>query len=384
MTEISKALLRCVAVATRPTIHYPKPRNIPFPQMQLVVPHAEWKATLISAEQANILENESLPFKVNGFTETLFESADLTVPKGIPNEGNTCFIASVIQASILFQKSAFEEKLKHASDEEKAVIQSILGWIRSSENRKNTAHLGPFLQILQRYGIYNGNQEDAAEFLTWIGNYLPNPKVYFHQITKTAPLNSGEFIIEDEGNQTQFVREIPLEVERDSGEIKAGQTLLGLIKKFFSENDVSNQNLFLDRLIQEPKGNISERRLPLLSRREILSEAPQELTFQIKKFYQDRVAGTLQRINGTLSDVPEQFDLPAEYCANGEQATYQLRSVICHRGTSPHSGHYIAYVRKGKFYYCANDDLITKIDRPMMLKAARDGYILIYDKIARA
>ncbi|HSX14237.1 MAG TPA: ubiquitin carboxyl-terminal hydrolase family protein [Chlamydiales bacterium] len=322
------------------------------------------------------------------FKEKIFTSATLSPPLppiGIPNLGNTCYIASVIQASMLFQKSALQEKLITADANERKTIQAILDWIHEYENTKGAINLHSILRILQQNGMYNGTQQDAAELITWLGNFQPNSSVYFQQIFKTVPLVEGEFIIEDEGNRSQLVREIPLEVECSHGtkQIKPGQTLLSLLKKFFSEIDVQDQHAYRDCLVQDNQGNLSERRIPVISKKEILSSAPKELTLQIKKFSKNHNTGVLHRLEGALEDVPEIFVMPQEYCANGETATYQLRSVISHLGSNLDGGHYVAYVRKGNSYFYANDRRIEKIDREGMLEGARNGYILIYDKIVQ-
>lgn len=53
---------------------------------------------------------------------------------------------------------------------------------------------------------------------------------------------------------------------------------------------------------------------------------------------------------------------------------YELHAVIVHLGKSVHSGHYIAYVRKGGKWILYNDSKVYETDEPAIGK----GYIYIY------
>ena len=54
------------------------------------------------------------------------------------------------------------------------------------------------------------------------------------------------------------------------------------------------------------------------------------------------------------------------------RGTYDLISVIMHRGNGT-GGHYTAYVRKGHWYLC-NDEQITRITDQQMEQIAGRGY----------
>jgi hypothetical protein len=61
----------------------------------------------------------------------------------------------------------------------------------------------------------------------------------------------------------------------------------------------------------------------------------------------------------------------------GKPPPYTLVAVLVHKGLSCDRGHYIAYVRKGKDWYLANDEVVTKVDVSEVLKA--QAYVLVYE-----
>lgn len=72
----------------------------------------------------------------------------------------------------------------------------------------------------------------------------------------------------------------------------------------------------------------------------------------------------------------------------GEEKSYVLQSVICHKGNSVHSGHYVTFIRKeidGKSVWVLyNDEKIVKLEEsaPNKIEDIQvNGYIYIYKKI---
>ena len=63
---------------------------------------------------------------------------------------------------------------------------------------------------------------------------------------------------------------------------------------------------------------------------------------------------------------------------------YNLKSVICHKGTSPHTGHYVVFIRKlidGKWTWVLfNDEKVVVCDENNLAEIEKTGYIYIYEK----
>lgn len=61
---------------------------------------------------------------------------------------------------------------------------------------------------------------------------------------------------------------------------------------------------------------------------------------------------------------------------------YQLRGVICHKGTSSHSGHYVAFVRKNvngtERWVLFNDEKVVLADDKSMKEIESSGYLYLY------
>jgi len=45
-----------------------------------------------------------------------------------------------------------------------------------------------------------------------------------------------------------------------------------------------------------------------------------------------------------------------------EEFQYKLMAFAAHIGSTPQSGHYIAYVKESDGWICKNDNIITKVD----------------------
>ena len=56
--------------------------------------------------------------------------------------------------------------------------------------------------------------------------------------------------------------------------------------------------------------------------------------------------------------IPTHLDVPV---AGGGLLPYSLRSVVVHKGSDGHSGHYVAYVRRGACWYLCNDSQVSEV-----------------------
>jgi ubiquitin carboxyl-terminal hydrolase 5/13 len=65
------------------------------------------------------------------------------------------------------------------------------------------------------------------------------------------------------------------------------------------------------------------------------------------------------------------------YGDSGLPATYKLHSVISHKGTSVHCGHYVAHVRKSDQWALFNDNKVVSAPNPPI----EDSYIYVLERI---
>ncbi len=108
-----------------------------------------------------------------------------------------------------------------------------------------------------------------------------------------------------------------------------------------------------------------------------LATAPTMLVINYKRFTYDmygRMSRIAKNVSFPLRLVIKDFMSKAN---RGKPPPYSLVAVLVHKGQSCHRGHYIAYVRKGKDWYLANDDVVTKVDVGEVLRA--QAYVLVYE-----
>lgn len=108
-----------------------------------------------------------------------------------------------------------------------------------------------------------------------------------------------------------------------------------------------------------------------------LATAPTMLVINYKRFAYD-LYGRMSRISKNVSFplrlVIKDFMSKAN---RGKPPPYSLVAVLVHKGRSCDRGHYIAYVRKGKDWYLANDEVVTKVDVSEVLNS--QAYVLVYE-----
>ncbi|KAI3404412.2 hypothetical protein KGF56_002809 [Candida oxycetoniae] len=78
-------------------------------------------------------------------------------------------------------------------------------------------------------------------------------------------------------------------------------------------------------------------------------------------------------------------DLEREIDTNTDtDSLYRLKSVICHKGSSPHTGHYVVFVRRfieGDWKWVLfNDEKVVVCDENNLAEIERNGYIYIFGK----
>ncbi|CAB3408075.1 unnamed protein product [Caenorhabditis bovis] len=69
--------------------------------------------------------------------------------------------------------------------------------------------------------------------------------------------------------------------------------------------------------------------------------------------------------------------------ANGAPV-YILASVVCHRGSSLHSGHYVAYIMDkavNTWLCCSDDDIMEVSEAHVLRRASEGGYLFFYNKV---
>ena len=110
----------------------------------------------------------------------------------------------------------------------------------------------------------------------------------------------------------------------------------------------------------------------MVSKKISLVSTPSVLCLHLKRFDYDRY-GRLRRLSkkvnfeDTLDLSPFMSDSPKKI-VSGHQPNYNLYGLICHKGSSCTSGHYIAYVKRGSSWWLANDSSVRVISESTVLR----------------
>lgn len=286
---------------------------------------------------------------------------------GIPNMGNTCFMASVLQ--LLMSSEKLYQRLKLADNPKK-----YASYFSNIEfNRSQTIRF--FIALFSSYSFserYNeGDQADAMNFLRMIMDDLPEvfgrfviDRCRFFKETRNVEeikyeMSRGDFIFYD-----QFVNFYPEVIDtvanerkrispgsysRETGDVITIDMEYKNFERFFAEN-----------MLQEGENDFTVRNYIKL---------PEELIVNIKRFTYNEY--------GREVKITKEFFMPefVYLLEDGKQIPYKLRSFVLHIGSSS-SGHYICYRKiQGSWYVC-NDEMIEEKNQIPI----NEGYIYLYER----
>ena len=108
-----------------------------------------------------------------------------------------------------------------------------------------------------------------------------------------------------------------------------------------------------------------------------LATAPSVLVCQLKRFAFD-IYGRATRLSKHLK-YPLRLEI-GDFMSRANQSKpppYELVGVLVHAGKRCESGHYLAFIKRGDFWYKANDEVVTKVSIDIVLR--QQAYILFYE-----
>jgi ubiquitin C-terminal hydrolase len=279
-------------------------------------------------------------FLANRVGENQIEGA----PRGIPNQGNTCFAASLVQmiANSPQLKKGFRD-----------MYQELIR--TGNSNKKEAESIGKIVEVLGQYerkeGIQigslhsifgeNNDQQDATELLNKvipdnipesigikIPEFSPSRKEYVE-----GPLKFPMLIVKapPSGGRTHLLKALFFTQMQQYGDTESKHS------GDFREGETHSIN----RLIKAPEIFI----FSLVGKREI--------------------------------EIPLIFEFPNYLLDNSPE--YTLQSFLVHLGNGE-EGHYIAYVMKDNKFYRLNDGRVESISQKQYLEAAQKAYLVNYSR----
>ena len=141
----------------------------------------------------------------------------------------------------------------------------------------------------------------------------------------------------------------------------------------FSSKSGSN----LSQIIHQHYGKSEERELKCLcpdsDNKQVnvvtsMVQGPEFLFIELRRY---RIVAGNQSKSKQVVNIDQVMTLPS-----GDH--YSLLSVVDHQGDTIQSGHYVAFVKSGKFWYLVNDNIVTRVAFKSL--SSQDNILLLYSK----
>ncbi len=306
-------------------------------------------------------------------------------PIGIPNEGNTCFIAAALQAEV-FTDPVIEKALWNAWKEGRPIAEfgKLVHAYRTMQDGvpSDGIHVGELRNALERVShnvSFLGGQHDSNEVMTHVIDALHDdilrvdPNYFCHQtVTKTwvvpagLKLAPGESLVRrSQENENHGELEVPFQ---------PGINLPQMVGLCLEGRDQLDEDSGL-------KIRIAGRE-PYVARECTYStkwdRRPSQLSIELKRYRYDPKTQTRMKIKDKVA-VPMQMRLGARFFGDQTKCQdYELGSFIQHDGESPETGHYIAYAKINGRYWRMSDSDCTEVTLEQFQEEAQSAYRFRY------
>ncbi len=287
---------------------------------------------------------------------------------GVPNPGNTCYIASVMQLVLtipqyrnLFMNNLREEVYSNVIYEVIRTGRALL--VAMNSLTTSVEQVTAFRTALIRSGWLGGRmedagaQQDAGELITFILDLLDNTERAgrHHQWRDRGSLA---------GPSSEHTRDpvVNLSGIRFSGE---GRSIEDLLAHNLSPVRIESEQL--------DNGAIRDHNWRLEG------NLPNVLTLQLNRFSFSTILGRALKLKEKVT-VGATLVIPTALTPDGSAVNYRLSSFIVHSGESPGGGHYVTYSRRGDDWYLGDDAAVSKVTTAEVGEKVKEAYILTYEK----
>jgi len=352
-------------------------------------------------------------------------------PPGIGNDGNTCFLASVIQfignspllsthlPGLIRTDDKIPGWLREKNIKTKRLLQKILPLYRREKEEGISQSTIPISDLRALVPHSNKNtgkyaQQDAHEFLLGIlgstsvnfdasgdfqtqlkeyGELLKSPAMYLKTVKKTVAVPATTSL---EGTRLERVSDQLAVSKTFSIEMPLlNVNLLGNPKTggIHSLEWLLQNNYFNRTLLEKENYRSGKIDVPVVKDEISFDRAPEFLMVNLIR--QGAASKQRVQIDGQLVEIdleePILFPIPnpvpvppvLPWAPNGsdkpEKAEYTLEAYVVHGGGIG-GGHYVAYLKNGADYTVANDGFVSAISKDRFFNTASSAYLLYYVK----
>jgi uncharacterized protein YnzC (UPF0291/DUF896 family) len=317
---------------------------------------------------------ESLPLQPPMLSQVI-PLEDLRPPVGLRNPSDHCWVISALQ--VLIHSSP--RLLEKASEKVPRLLKILKAYRTAQEcgdsrvQEKVTKKLRKDLKKLSNGDVRTSGQDDAANFFHGcfeVGNAL-------YRLNREVIVSGGRHGVEhayiSSSKHADAKAMIDLELTVKEGKKKKVRVLSveESLSRFFMRAASDYRN---ERTGKKTGATI----------RLTFPEAPDDLLFQVKRFAHHIKYGIcVSQVDHAEFAMPREMTLPSETveAASSSPLVYECKGFSVQQG-SLGGGHYIAYVKKGKQWYCCDDQWVYPVHTKNALKAMRSGYIYSYARKA--
>jgi hypothetical protein len=311
---------------------------------------------------------------------TSARTLDPTLPNGLCNVGNTCYLNSALQ--LLNAIKPFRETIMYSSSTHPVVVtlQEIFKGLDSPGGIPYDQLREKVEKILKNEHLEHfilGEQHDALAFIGALFGILdwwqgcPGAE---EEATKCFQFKC-DTIIREKANlyHSRHRREqdwrwmVAIKKQPEGREIP--DEFMQALRDWGADEELTGENQWEFAAGKKVDATLHRR----------IDTMPQVFFMPIMRYYGDPATGRQVKNNRPMA-IPFEFELPEEIILNDDPVKYKLIGGIIHLGTTIGSGHYIAYIATKDGFIKFNDASVSRLSTQEGLNELKSAYAVAYER----